>query len=393
MSFLTIGLLVLAAVSTVYWLVASWCTAGFRHRPPSRGSTFTPHVTILKPLRGAGGHLYERLRSFCEQDYADYQIVVGVRDADDPAIGVVSRLIADYPHLDLRLVVSDREVGANPKVSNLANLYEAAKYDILVVADSDIHVGPDYLRSVVAPLEDPEVGLASCLYRGITDRGLWATLGAMFINEWFFPSALVGARLEGVRYAFGATMVCRRETLERVGGFARLAPYLADDYQLGQLVAGDGGRVVIVPYVVDTSVIATTLRELFLHELRWARTYRTVRPLGYFFSVVTLALPICTLGLLAVEAAPAGVLGTLVLAGARLGGTAVVSRALELRLDVRHLCLVPVRDTLSLAIWAASFLGRTVQWAGQRFRVDRQGKLMRVDQSSKSLTLAPEEIA
>jgi ceramide glucosyltransferase len=393
MSSLTIGLLVLAAVSTAYWLVASWCAARFRRRPPHRASPSMPRVTVLKPVRSAGGHLYERLRSFCEQDYADYQIVVGVRDADDPAIGVVSRLMAEYPHLDLQLVVSDRVVGANPKVSNLANLYEAAKHDILVVADSDIHVGPDYLRTVVAPLEDPEVGLASCLYRGVSDRGLWATLGAMFINEWFFPSVLVGARLEGVRYAFGATMVCRRQTLERVGGFAALAPYLADDYQLGRLVAADGGRVIIVPYVVDTSVTARTLRELFVHELRWARTYRTLRPLGYFFSVVTLALPVCALGLLAVEAAPAAVVGTLVLAAARFGVTAVVARALDLPLSPQHLCLVPVRDTLSLAIWAASFLGRTVQWAGQRFRVDRQGKMMRLDQSSESLTLAPEEIA
>src|SRR5262249_31508179 len=184
-------------------------------------------------------------------------------------------------------------------------------------------VGPDYLRTVVAPLEDPDVGLASCLYRGIADPGLWANLGAMFVNEWFFPSALVGARLEGVNHAFGATMVCRRETLERIGGFVALAPYLADDYWLGQLVAADGGRVEIVPYVVDTAVTANTFRGLFLHELRWARTYRTARPLGYFFSVVTLALPISIVGLLFTGVTRASVLSLLVLATVRLAGTAV----------------------------------------------------------------------
>jgi ceramide glucosyltransferase len=392
MAFLAMSLLALALVSSAYWLVASWCTVAFRRRP-AHPSAFAPHVTVLKPLHGVGGHLYESLRSFCAQDYPDYQIVVGVRDADDPAVKVVARLMAEHPRLDLRLVVSDRPVGANPKVSNLANLYEAAKYDILVVADSDIRVGRDYLQTVVAPLEDPEVGLASCLYRGVADRGLWATLGAMFINEWFLPSALVGARLEGVNHAFGATMVCRREMLERIGGFAALAPYLADDYQFGQLVAAQGGRVVIADCVVDTAVTAATLRGLFLHELRWARTYRTARPLGYFFSVVTLALPVSVLGLAVTEAAPASVLGAAILVAIRLASTMVFSRVLDLPADWRRLSLVPFRDTLSLVVWAASFLGRTVHWAGQRFRVDSGGKLMPADHPAKDLALAAEEIS
>jgi ceramide glucosyltransferase len=388
MSFLAIALLVLAAMSAAYWLGALWCTATFR-RQLVRRSTFAPHVTILKPLCGAGGRLYESLRSFCEQEYPHYQIVVGVRSADDPAVSVVYRLMAEYPALDLRLVVSDRLAGANPKVSNLANLYEAAKYDILVVADSDIRVGTDYLRTVVAPLEDREVSLVSCLYRGIADRGVWATLGAMFINEWFYPSALVGERLEGIAHAFGATMVCRRETLERIGGFGVLADYLADDYRLGQLITRDGGRVVIARYVVDTAVTAATFRDLFLHELRWARTYRTARPLGYFFSVVTLALPIAILaGLVGGPMAPA-----VLLLGIRLAGSVMFSRELDLPVTWRHLCLVPVRDVLSLAVWALSFLGRTVYWAGHRFRVDRNGKLRPADRDQKRLTLAAEEIS
>jgi ceramide glucosyltransferase len=391
MSFLTIGLLALAGVASVYWLAASCCMLIFWRRRVPR-STVAPHVTVLKPVCGAGGHLYESLRSFCRQEYSDYQIVVGVRDADDPAMAIVYQLMAEFPQLDLRLVVNDRPVGTNPKVSNLANLYEAAKYDVLVVADSDIHVGPDYLRTVVAPLEDPGVGLASCLYRGIPDRGVWATLGAMFINEWFFPSALVGACLEGVNHAFGATMVCRRETLERLGGFEALAPYLADDYRLGQLVAGDGARVVIMRYVVDTAVTATTLRELFLHELRWARTYRTARPFGYFFSVVTLALPISLLGMLA-RGAPAPIAGALALLGVRLAATVVFSRVLELPVDWRRLCLVPLRDALSLAVWAVSFLGRTVHWAGQRFRVDPDGRLTPADRAAGEVGLAAKELS
>jgi ceramide glucosyltransferase len=392
MTWLVIGLLVLTGVSAVYWVGAFQCSAAFRRRALET-SSFAPRVTILKPLRGAGARLHESLRSFCEQDYPEYQIVAGVRDADDPAVKVVSRLMAEYPRLDLRLVVSDRLLGTNPKVSNLGNLYEAAKHDVLVVADSDIRVGRDYLRTVVAPLADRQVGLVSCLYRGIDDGGLWATLGAMFINEWFFPSALVGARLEGVAHAFGATMVCRRDMLEKVGGFAALADYLADDYRLGQLVARAGGRVVISRYVVDTGVTATTFRELFLRELRWARTFRTLRPIGYFFSVVTLALPILLLGILATPSAPVNVAGALALVGVRLAGAVVFSRTLALPVSWRHLSLVPVRDALTLTIWALSFLGRTVYWAGWRFRVDRQGKLTCADRSARDLTLAAEEVS
>jgi len=391
MGWLAIGLLLLAVVSAGYWLEALRCVAAFRRRTFER-SSFAPRVTILKPLCGAGGHLYESLRSFCEQDYPEYQIVVGVRDADDPAVKVVSQLLAEFPRLDVRLVVNDRLLGTNPKVSNLANLYEAAKYDVLLIADSDICVGSDYLRTVVAPLADPRVGLVSCLYRGIADRNLWATLGAMFINEWFFPSALVGARLEGVAHAFGATVVLRRDMLEKIGGFAALADDLADDYRLGQLISREGGRVVITRYVVDTAVTAATFRDLFLRELRWARTYRTLRPVGYFFSVVTLGLPIVLVGLLVTWRSTLAVAAVLVLLAIRLTGAVAFSRALGLPPSPRRLWLVPVRDALSLAIWALSFVGRTVYWGGRRFRVDREGKLTRADRSARGLALAAKEM-
>jgi ceramide glucosyltransferase len=305
---------------------------------------------------------------------------------------VVSQLLAEFPRLDVRLVVNDRLLGTNPKVSNLANLYEAAKYDVLLIADSDICVGSDYLRTVVAPLADPRVGLVSCLYRGIADRNLWATLGAMFINEWFFPSALVGARLEGVAHAFGATVVLRRDMLEKIGGFAALADDLADDYRLGQLISREGGRVVITRYVVDTAVTAATFRDLFLRELRWARTYRTLRPVGYFFSVVTLGLPIALVGLLVTWRSTLAVAAVLALLAVRLTGAVAFSRALGLPPSPRRLWLVPVRDALSLAIWALSFVGRTVYWGGRRFRVDREGKLTRADRSARGLALAAKEM-
>ncbi|MBM3218929.1 MAG: glycosyltransferase [Candidatus Rokubacteria bacterium] len=197
---LAVVFLALAAVSTVYWVYALGCVLRFRRRPVPRSADLPP-VTILKPLCGAHPALYESLRSFCEQDYPDVQIVFGVRDPADPAIEIVQRLMNEYRACHLKLVVNERAVSVNPKVSNLVNLFASAEHVVLVVADSDIRVGPDYLRAVVAPLADPRIGLVTCLYRaGGSGRG-WGALARLFIEEWFFPSALVsamGARMRAV---------------------------------------------------------------------------------------------------------------------------------------------------------------------------------------------------
>lgn len=374
MSWTELFLFGLTVLSGCYGLWALACAIAFGRQRPGHPRV-APPVSVLKPLCGGDGHLYENLRSFCEQDYPTYQLIFGVRDRDDPAVRVVNRLIREFPHLDLMLVVSDRLIGSNPKVSNLSNLYPRARYDTLVLADSDMRVGPDYLSAVVAPLEDRTVGLVTCLYKGIPSGGLWSALGAMFINEWFFPAALVGARLEPLRHAFGATMACRRDTLRAVGGLEALADHLADDYRLGWLISRRGFRVVLSPYLVENVVMDKDVGSLFFHELRWARTFRTVRPIGYFLSGLTFGIPLSVLFLMSAGLSRLALTVFVVQLVLRYGGRVILSRTLGLSVAWSSAWLVPVRDALSLTLWALSFLGSSVRWNGHRLRVRRDGRL------------------
>ena len=233
---------ILAWCSFFYVVFAMWRLLRFARRVHVVDAP-TPAVTVLKPVCGLDQDLYENLRSFCEQDYPEYQVIFGVSDPKDPALAVIDRLIRALPDKDLSLVVNDRLIGTNRKVSNLANMYGAVKHEIVVIADSDMHVGPDYLRSVIASFRDDTVGAVTCLYTGIPGNGLASVLGAAFINEWFLPSVLVALSFREINFCFGSTMAVRRTILEQLGGFARFADLLADDYMLGRLVSDAGYRV------------------------------------------------------------------------------------------------------------------------------------------------------
>jgi len=380
---LTMLLLGLGVLSSLYWLTVILCVRQVPDRVPSR-NTHTPPVSVLKPVLNDDGQLYANLRSFCEQDYPSYEILFGVRSPDDPAVAVVERLIRELPHRELSCVVTGAPIGSNRKVSTLEVLGHRARHDILLVADADMRVGRDYLRAVVAPLADPSVGLVTCLYRGVPTGGFASTLGAMFINEWFIPGVVVGTRLARLRNAFGATLVCRREVLSSIKGFAALADYLADDYMMGELISRQDLRVVLAPCLVSNVVVERNLRSLFLHELRWARTFRTVRPLPYACSVVTHGIPLTCLAL--AIAGPTPVTVTALLANVLLRCTArmAVSRYLGLPLRWSTTWLVPVRDVLSFALWGLSFLGRQVQWGNERFNVDAEGRLHPVAAAGKA---------
>jgi ceramide glucosyltransferase len=354
-----------------------WCLRAFarRARPVARAC---PPVTVLKPLCGLDFEAYENLRSFCRQDYPVQQIVFGVRDPADPVIAIVERLITEFPERDIALVVDERTIGANLKISNLANMVRVAKYDTLVIADSDMRVEPDYLAAVSAPLADPRVGVVTCLYKATPAGGLPSMLAGMFINEWFLPSVLVGARVRGIRYCFGATMAIRRETLRRIGGFEALSPYLADDYMLGQLVTRHGYQVHLSSYVVENVVHEEDMTSFFHHELRWARTVRAVEPVGYAFSFTMYGIPMALLAATFNEA-------TLGVTPLEYGLVALV---VLLRLALHHTVrsvlkpsgawspwLVPFRDILSFAVWATSFFGHDVTWRGNAFSVNAHGQL------------------
>jgi ceramide glucosyltransferase len=359
----------LAALAMGYTILASIALRA-RRAPEHSVSLPVPPTTILKPLCGAEPGLYERLRSLCEQSTAGMQIICGVRDADDPALAAVRRLQREFPRLDLQIAANPTQHGASAKVSNLINMLPFARHDYLIIADSDVRVTPDYLERVTAPLLKEGVGIVTCLYRGCPRPGLWSLLGSLFINEWFMPSARVAALLGSRSFAFGATIALRRETLARIGGFTAIVDQLPDDYRLGELTRRAGLRTVLSEAEVETGVDEATLGDLVRHELRWLRTIRTVRPLGYALSGVTFGLP-------------AGILGAVLAGGSRATLVMLAITALaRVMIDsaprksysfLAQLCLVTLNDLLAFSLWCWSFATRRVQWRHARYRVARDG--------------------
>ena len=329
-----------------------------------------PPVTVLKPLHGDEPLLEDALASLCLQDYPDLQIVFGVQDAADPALRTVRRLRARFPALDIAVVVNGAQHGQNRKIGNLINMYPVAKHGIIVIADSDIHAAPGYLDQVVAALEAPSVGLVTTLYAGLRANGsLVARLGAAGINHGFLPSYLL-ARALGRQDCLGATMALRRETLERAGGFAVLAAYLADDAVLGRRVRALGLDVALAGVVTETTVPESTMPALFNHELRWARTTQRLEPLGYALSVVQYPLAWAALSLCLGGADDWWSWAAFALAwGLRWVTTQAIERALGISSGLAAWQL-PLREFLSTAVHLASYGSGRVAWRGQILRVD-----------------------
>ena len=339
-----------------------------------RAPTDQPAITVLKPLYGADANLYENLLSFCRQDYPDFQILCGVREALDPAVAIVRRLQADFPDLDLHLVIDASVHGTNLKISNLINMMAAAKHDILVIADSDMAVTPDYLSVLAGGLEDPGIGLVTCLYAGLSVGDLWSDLGALHISHGFLPSVLVGRLVSGRAGCFGATMALRRADLEAIGGFAALKDLLADDYFLGAKVQSLGKRLHLTRMIVDDHVQEPSLKALFRHELRWARTIRSIAPWDFAGTLVThpIAWSLVTVAL------ASGHPASLILMAAAFCMRCLTIRVFEHTLGLPHVRthLIPIRDLLSFVVLTAAYCGRSVAWRDRWFRVTADGQLV-----------------
>jgi ceramide glucosyltransferase len=358
-----------ALLGCSYALVAAWVVRSFARSTTTTPATSYPAVTILKPLHGLEPNLYANLASFCVQDYpSPVQIVFGVADAADPAIAVVRKLTADFPETEVTLTINGGRHGTNAKVSNLINMVESARHEVLVVSDSDIIAERDYLKNIAAELGRPGVGLVTCLYRGLAETGnatrVWARLGAAAIDYHLLPGVLVGLKFGLATPCFGPTMALRKETLDSIGGFESIADQLADDYVLGALVRGTGLTVAIPAATVTHVCTERSAREFFQHELRWARTIRSVDPLGYAGLIVTHALPLALLGTVLGGVTPASFIAVIALA-CRFALQFELDRAFNLRSDV--FWAGPVRDVLSFAVFVASFFGRSVEWRGHRY--------------------------
>jgi len=380
------GLFALSAITSfiasLYVFITYVGISRFRRRSLTRPpADFRPPVTLFKPVCGLDFELEKNLRSFCEQDYECYQVIFAVHAPDDPAVEVVERIIASLPDRDITLIVDPRIHGPNLKVSNLINAFAAAKYDILISADSDMRVGPSYIANVAMPFHDAKVGVVTCLYRGVSAGNFLSDMASLQINEWFLPSVLASGLLQGDRYCFGATMAVRREILARAGGLTALVDVLADDHRLGNIALEQGYRIELSHYIVDNPIEERSFRAMFAHELRWARTIWILNPSGHLFSFLINTISVSVISMTIndltfdIDMIEAGVI--LVAVILRLALHAIVSKALDVPRPAPY-WMVPLRDALSFVVWATSFLSRDVHWRGKRFRARPDGTLIQI---------------
>jgi ceramide glucosyltransferase len=348
-----------------------------RQTPPCENQL--PPISILKPLKGVDPQAWESFCSHCEQDYPQFQLIFGVSDPVDPVVELVHKLQAKYPILEIDLIVCDRILGTNIKVSNLVQMLPAARHQILLVNDSDIRVPKDYLREVVPPLADLSVGLVTCLYRGVASPTLGSRLEALGIGTDFIPGVLSARFLEkGLHFGLGSTLAFHRRDLDAAGGFEALLDYLADDYELGHRISSTGKRVELSAAIVTTFLPAYSLRQFFQHQLRWSRTIRDARRWGYAGMIFTFGLPWALLTLFAARGAAWAwtLLAMTFIARLATGfGYAVV--LLNDRQFLSNIFLLPLRDLIAPFTWAASFMGSRIHWRGTDFNL-KDGRLTMV---------------
>jgi ceramide glucosyltransferase len=371
------AVLLLAAAPLAYYAAATFAAWRFFRRERKRIlRNYTPSVSLLKPVRGTDFASYENYSSFCRQEYPDYEILFAVNEAEDGAVPLIRRLIAEFPACQIRIFVGAENLGANRKVNKLARLSREARHEILVLTDGDVRVGPNYLREVVAPFVEESVGAVTSFYRGIAERNLGAELEAIGASSDFFSGVLMAEWTEGINFALGASIVTTKRWLSRIGGFESFAGALADDYELGVRIAEAGGRVLLSRESVWTVYPAQTAKSFWNHQLRWARTVRLCRPLSYLGLIFTLGLPWAVFAALVAPMKWIGaayLLAYLVLRFVMawtVGVWGVGDDVLR-----RKLWLVPLRDALYSAVWLASFASNRITWGGQQYTM-RKGQMV-----------------
>jgi ceramide glucosyltransferase len=375
---LTVILCLLALLSLVLTL---WQWAVGRRFPlheRAANTTHAPGVTLLKPLKGCDQETAACLESWLTQNYTGpVQLLFGVADAADPVCGIVNGLLAKYPAVNAQLVICREALGVNSKVSTLIQLQRLAQQDVTVVSDADVRVPADFLANAVAPLREPGVGLVNCFYALANPSTPAMRWEAVAINSDFWSQVLQSKSLKPLDFALGAVMVTRRSCLEEIGGFAVLADYLADDYRLGNLIARRGHQITLCPVVVECWERPMTWRDVWLHQLRWARTIRVCQPAPYFFSLLSNGT-LWPLLLLAFR--PTANVGILVAACLLARIAAALNQQRRLTKSCGHVAwawLVPVKDLFQVVLWAQSFLGSHIVWRGIRYRVQPGGKLVK----------------
>jgi len=370
-------LLLLALCPLVYYILSLYNIIGYFRsirRLPPRDDAFAPPVSILKPVRGVDSEAYDNFASYCRLNYPVYEIIFAVTDPSDPIVPVIEKLQRDFPNTRIRLATSVERLGQNHKISNLYRLVKEAQYELLVMSDSDVRVGPDYLRELVGAFADPEVGAVTSFYRCAGGGTLAADLAMLGMCSDSLPSALIARRLEGgVQFAFGWTMATTKERLAEIGGWESMADHHSDDFELGNRIARQGHRVEIMREAVSVVFPKETIEELFGQELRWAIGLRNVRPFAYAGMIFTHGLPWMVLA-----ATLAGAAGWTGIAVAYLAAYLILRISvawtagvwgLQDETIVKKLWLLPLRDAVTSVVWTLGLVSDRINWRGSEFRV------------------------
>ncbi len=382
-----------AVVILLYVILAAWCAytlislaavRSWRLQTPVCDGEFTPTVTMLKPVKGLDEGAEENFRSFCEQDYPydRFEVVFGALDPSDPALELAVKLQHEYPHVNIKVVAApaDTRECQNLKVRNLIAMLPQASNEFIVLSDSDMRVAPDYLRSILRPFcnSQANVGLVTCPYQGHRPKSLPSILEALAIGSEFIPGTLVSRMLEGVTFAFGATIVVSAADLQAAGGLDRFANLLADDYQMAQAILSLGKSIVVAPHVVDDVMGGEPLGAIWRRRLRWARTIRVSRPGGYAGSVVTYGTVIALFAPLLVGLHLVSYLTIVVTWLLRITAALIIAQSTGDNAIKRWWILLPLSDLFSAGLFVTCYLGNTVYWRGERYHVHRDGSFTRV---------------
>jgi ceramide glucosyltransferase len=372
---------ILALSGLGFYFAALWSVRDFVRRKRPSAVTSHPPVSILKPLKGFDHDMYASFASHCRQQYAgEYEILFGVSSMEDPAVAAVEQLKAEFPQIAIHLVLCPAGLGANGKVSNLAQVVPRARFGHILINDSDIKVSPRYLERVMAPFADAKVGMVTALYRGRSHGTLGSKMEALGISTDFAAGVLTARKLEGgIRFGLGSTLAMSREALDAIGGLVPLADYLADDYELGARIAARGYRVELTDEVVETTIPAYSFGQFLAHQLRWARGMRDARRLGYLGVVFTFGLPWAMLNLIAAGASLSSLaLLSLVFAARVTVALAIGAGVLRDTQVLRDLWLLLPRDLVGLGVWAWSYAGNTITWRDEKFAL-KDGRLSSAD--------------
>lgn len=372
-------ILAIAVIPFIYYLIVIYSSWRFFHEPlpPSSGTSYTPPVSNLKPVRGLDPDAYENFASFCRQDYPDFELLFCVSPGD-PAVPVLEKLARDFPERQIRIIFQDVSAGANDKVNKLDRLVNEAKHEIVVINDSDVRATADYLRMVVAPLEDPKVGAVTCFYLPIEETGFTESLQNIGMISDFYAGVLVAKQLDGVKFALGTTIATRRKLIEGFGGYKAINNRPGDDLLVGRLIAEQGYEVRLPRKAILTVPDFGSFRGLALKRLRWFVVMRHMRPWGHLGLLLTQGLP-WSLAAVAVHPTRAVTLGY-------LGAYALLRCAITWIIGIRGLKhsgvwarmpLIAVWDAVAFAIWLVSFTKNSIRWRNKDYYI-RDGVLVPV---------------